>query len=487
MRKMLILCVMVIFAAGLSAGRIVRINSLPQGSVTALMEEGFDITSVDMVRGYTDVMVPEEMIPELELRFPDIEVMPLEWGELLAENSKNAGYYYSPDENLAFWCTLAADHSDLADTPVNIGQSYLGEDIYMIQLTSPIGDSDYKPPILFNSLIHAREPGGNSVVIDFAMWLTDNYDGGDTRAAWILDNTTLYIVPIANPDGYAYNLPSGGYHRKNMNFTLGDGVDLNRNWGYEWGYDNIGSSPKPSDDTYRGTAPFSEPETQVLRDFILSVNPIALMNYHTYGGYLLFPYSYNNSATPDQTTFQAWGSAMTSYNGYYAGRCGQALGYNANGDQVDWSYSGNGMQGIMAFTPEVGDNGFWGGQNDTTLIEEFCEDCRYMNIWLCMTAPGFTGITGESIEPLLAVGQVTPNPVVGLASFSLSVSGSGCADLAIYDTTGRIIADLPTDELVSGENQILWNVPAGTPSGLYIIRARGADGTTGAGRFTLLR
>ena len=63
--------------------------------------------------------------------------------------------------------------------------------------------------------------------------------------------------------GYVYNMEhshgSTG-HRKNMNFTLGDGVDLNRNWGYMWGYDNTGSSGSPTSETYRGTSAFSEPE-----------------------------------------------------------------------------------------------------------------------------------------------------------------------------------------------------------------------------------
>lgn len=490
MRKMLLVCLLLLMFTTVSANRIVRIHSLPMGSVSALMDEGFDVTSVDMARGYTDVMVPEETIPELELRFHDIEVMPREWGELLRENSRNAGYYYSIDENQAFWCNLAATYGDLADTPSTIGQSYLGEDIYMVRLTSPVGDADYKPVIFFNALVHAREPGGNSVLIDFAMWLTDNYDGGDTRAAWILDNTTLYFVPICNPDGYAYNLPGGGYHRKNMNFTLGDGVDLNRNWSYQWGYDNYGSSPDPYDETYRGPSPASEAETQVLSSFITSVAPIAAMNYHTYGGYLLYPWSYNNGSTPHQSTFSSWASAMTSYNSYEYGHCGEVLNYPANGDQGDWFYGGNSMQAILGFTPEVDDNGFWGSQSDSSAIAAFCAECRYMNIWLCLTAPGFTGTAGESvtaIEPILSVGGVAPNPVIGLASFTLNIPGSGCSALAVYDTSGRLVDELPTDDLMTGENQVHWDVPSSVPSGVYIIRATGADGVSGTGRFTLLR
>ena len=40
------------------------------------------------------------------------------------------------------------------------------------------------------------------------------------------------------------------------------GVDLNRNYGYKWGYDNSGSSNYTGDETYRGPYAFSEPETQ---------------------------------------------------------------------------------------------------------------------------------------------------------------------------------------------------------------------------------
>jgi len=43
------------------------------------------------------------------------------------------------------------------------------------------------------------------------------------------------------------------------------GVDLNRNYGYKWGYNNDGSSDDLCDESYRGSAPFSEPETAAIR------------------------------------------------------------------------------------------------------------------------------------------------------------------------------------------------------------------------------
>ena len=487
MKVLIALITIIIFIPAVSADRLVRVHDVIPGTVQQLLCDGYDVANVNIRLGYADLMIPEREVDQLSLRFTDYELLPREWGELLPENAKSVGYYYSPEENWLFWCTLAASYTDLVDTPVTIGQSYQSRDIYMIKMTSPAG-SGYKPPIYFSSLIHGREPGSNSVLIDFAMWLTSNYDGGDTMAAWILDNTTVYFVPIANPDGYEYNMPNGGNQRKNMNWTEGDGVDLNRNWGYMWGYDDYGSSGNPWDQTYRGTEAFSEPETQVQRDFITAIQPIAAMNYHTYGGLLIYPWGYINSPTPDQSTFEAWGAAMTSYNGYEYGRAGEII-YMVNGEQNDWCYGGNSMQGILAFTPEVDDNGFWGGQNDTTLIEEFCAECRYMNIWLCMTAPGYVGIgedEGVSIEPILSLGAVYPNPVVSSAVFTLTAPGSTGVNVIVYDISGRVVYNI-NGEFLSGENTVIWDVTDDIAAGVYILRATDSNGFTASRRFTVLK
>jgi hypothetical protein len=213
------------------------------------------------------------------------------------------------------------------------------------------------------------------------------------------------------------------------------------------------------------------------------------MNYHTYGGYLLYPWGYINSGTPDQSTFQSWGAAMTSYNGYSYGRAGQLL-YPVNGEQNDWFYGGNSMQGILSFTPEVDDNGFWGGQNDTTLIADFCEECRYMNIWLCMTAPGFVGISEEEgleSAPVLDIGSVTPNPVYSVAAFSVTVPISTQVEIAVYDTAGRIVDVLGNGQLSEGENSLTWAVPEDMATGVYLLRAADNTGNVVSRRFTVLR
>jgi hypothetical protein len=481
-----VLAVALLLAGISNADRIVRLHSdMPSVMIEDLRADGLDIATANLRAGYVDVILPDREIDQAALYTDKYEVMPLEWGTLLEESRGNAGFYYSWEENNAFWATLAVQHSDLVDTPVSIGSTFQGRAINMVLITSNSGG--FKPAIVFTALTHAREPGGNSVLIDWANWLTTNY-GTDTMATWILNNTRIYIVPIVNLDTYILNCnPAGGMLRKNQRPP--DGVDLNRNFPYQWGYDNIGSSPDQYDETYRGASAGSEPETQAVMNFIDSIDPIAQMCYHAYGGYLIRPWNYNTSNTPDEATYLAWSGAMTQYNGYTHGQCGEVLGYTSNGDADDWGYwSGGSHPRNMIFTPEVADNGFWGGQSDSTIISTICSQCRYMNIWLCMTAPGFVGIEGSegaTVPGSFSLGSVTPNPVTGSANVVLTLP-SPDATLAIYDLTGHVISTVGAGSLRTGENWIQFSMPSSAPSGVYILRAA-SGGAVSESRFTVLR
>ncbi len=141
----------------------------------------------------------------------------------------------------------------------------------------------------FFLLIHAREGAGLMSVIYFMYYLLENY-GSDPEVNYLVDSREMYFVPIINADGYVYNQLTnpggGGMWRKNRK-DVGNGcygVDNNRNFGYMWGYDNIGSSPDPCAIDYRGTAAFSELENQAIRDFCNNHNFLIANNYHAYLG-----------------------------------------------------------------------------------------------------------------------------------------------------------------------------------------------------------
>jgi hypothetical protein len=85
----------------------------------------------------------------------------------------------------------------------------------------------------------------------------------------------LDILPLANPDGLA---------RGSRQFA--DGVDPDRNWGgTDWKTDAYDSNA-----VFRtglgGPEPFSEPETQVLANWVLATRPAFIVNYHSAGGFM---------------------------------------------------------------------------------------------------------------------------------------------------------------------------------------------------------
>lgn len=474
MRKILVVALLLVLSMVMNADRLIRIPMQADSDFTIVRDMGYEIAAGSRADGYVDILVNQRFVDETMKRYPEARLLPLEWSELVPMDGRNEmGYYYGPNENALFWAELAVAN-DMVDTPTSYGTSYEGRDLYFVRITNAGTDA---PAILFTALTHAREPGSNSVVIDWAQWLTTEY-GSDTMAKFILDNAQIYIIPIVNPDAYEYNNPSGGNQRKNMNFSAGgDGVDLNRNYSFQWGYDDTGSSPDPSAQTYRGTGPLSEPETLAQTQWIDSIEPLGGFHYHTYGGYLIFPWGYINSPTPHQSTFESWGNQMAEQNGYQVGRGGQIL-YPVNGDAVDWSYGETTHDPMLFYTPEVDDDGFWGSQNDTTLIVTNNIECRYMNKLLCMNLLSTVGIeegTSAQFEGTAMELSLGSNPVSAVLSYT--VTGAVPTSMSVLDVTGRVVA------APSGGN---WVIPASLQNGIYFLHA-GNGIQTVSQRFTVLR
>ena len=248
-----------------------------------------------------------------------------------------------------------------------IGMSGLGQPIYAVRFSDNPEVDEGEPAVLFTGLHHAREPIGPHILLYTMEQMAGQY-GVDAGITALINEREIWFVPVLNPDGYLYiestNPLGGGLWRKNLrdNQDGSFGVDLNRNYGYFWGFDDVGSSPDPGSETYRGPGPFSEPETQAVRDFCLARPNIKIaVNYHSYSNLMLYPWGYEASYTPDQALFAAIADSAVSFNGYAPGP-GWGL-YLTNGDSDDLLY---GDLGILSFTPEVGSSpgvppfdGFW--------------------------------------------------------------------------------------------------------------------------------
>jgi hypothetical protein len=237
-------------------------------------------------------------------------------------------------------------------------------------LSFVISDQDEdstEPRILYNALHHAREPASLSGLIFYMWYLLENYET-NAEIKYLVDHTQLFFVPCVNPDGYIYNQTTepegGGLWRKNRRDNGSNyGVDLNRNYGGHWGYDDQGSSASSASETYRGSGPFSEPETQSIKALCIKENFSISLNYHTYGNLLIYPWGYDyNIYTPDSMEFAEMAKLMTQDNSFVYGTGNQTVGYITNGDSDDWMYGNTEEKAkIFSMTPELGPRsyGFW--------------------------------------------------------------------------------------------------------------------------------
>ncbi|MGH3432937.1 MAG: M14 family zinc carboxypeptidase [Thermocrispum sp.] len=191
---------------------------------------------------------------------------------------------------------------------------------------------DGRPVFLIMGVHHAREWPSGELTMEFAYDLVRNY-GTDDRITELLQRARVLVVPVVNVDGFEKSVndgmlidlraidnggtaailgtPGNAYKRKNCrivdgqaplagecavlpsNGGFGTGIDLNRNYGGFWG--GPGAAAEFVDPTYRGAGPFSEPETQNIRELVSSRQVTTLITNHTFSNLVLRP----NGVKPD--------------------------------------------------------------------------------------------------------------------------------------------------------------------------------------------
>ena len=287
------------------------------------------------------------------------------------------GDYHSYAEMLQVLNYIAAEYPEITRL-YNIGESWetinQGADRYIWAMKIS-DDPDTEDPeegdVLITGVHHAREVITVEIPLYYIDYLTENY-GTDPQVTYLVNNREIWLVPMMNPDGH-YEVQTGNsMWRKNRNhngslFEFQWGVDPNRNYSYEWGYDNFGSSPFKFMETYRGPSPMSEPENQAIGDLFAAHDFTISLSYHSYGRLFLFPWSYRNLNTDDHDTFCEIGMEATKYNNYTYGNPKMGVIYNCNGEMDDFVY---GEHGGFGFTGEVGTS-FWPPDSQIpTLCEE---------------------------------------------------------------------------------------------------------------------
>ena len=336
----------------------VTLPAADRAARTALVEAGIAIDAVGPGT-VTTVVDSAGLARLLKQGLEPLSVTPLDFPP--SDND-----YHNYAEMLDAIQAAANAHRDIVRV-TTAGLSLEGRAIPAVKISDdPDLDDPTEPAVLFMALTHAREHLTVEMALAVIELFTARY-GVDPALTNLVNQREIWVLPNVNPDGGEYDVAAGYYlyWRKNRR-PNGDGsygVDLNRNYGYRWGGE--GSSPYPSSETYRGPAAFSEPETQVVRDFALAHPDItAAITFHTYGELILYPYGYTYLDQPpdmdpdDLRAFVRLGDQMASTNGYTSQQASDL--YTTSGDAVDWLY---GAQGIFAFTfemyPKTGNPGFY--------------------------------------------------------------------------------------------------------------------------------
>ena len=311
-----------------------------------------------------------------------------------------AGAENLPSGNRATYRELADYESELkalvADYPEVVKQVILpkttieGRTIDGVEIAADVNRPEDGRPVYFVvANHHAREWPASEAAMEFAHLLAKGY-GSDTRITDLLKKVRVVIVPVLNKDGFnasreasktysprdrcgeflgyencaefetVEGVPLGGnaaYRRKNCRgliFPVGtpcelqNGVDPNRNYGEGWG--GIGASMNPYAQTYRGTGPWSEPETQAIHEYTQRRQITNLITLHNVAALVLRPPGRKaDGLAPDEPLLKELGDKMAEATGY-SSQYGWQL-YDTSGTTEDWNYA---AAGTLGYTIEVG-------------------------------------------------------------------------------------------------------------------------------------
>jgi hypothetical protein len=311
---------------------------------------------------------------------------------------------------------LAKKHGDLVELFEMKRPSLEGRTIYGIEISADVKNHDDGKPIFYiDALHHAREWPASEYTMIYAHYLVEGF-GKDPQITSLLKRLRVIVVPIVNVDGFDYSRESvfsltqsvrdktdlmggvngfEGYWRKNRRSPTGVtvpvaqrnpdawGVDPNRNYAYLWGDQQGGSSGDVYDQTYRGTAPFSEPETQNVRDIILGRNITAVLTNHTYQASVLRA---GGGEAPEDRILESIGDRMAEVLGY---KNAPSVGYPTTGTTDDWAYA---AMAAIGYTIEHGSLGFHPAYADEvgaftnqhmeafTILAEVAADPKYHSV-----------------------------------------------------------------------------------------------------------
>lgn len=235
--------------------------------------------------------------------------------------------------------------------------------ILSVVLSDHPGQISDRPAILITGGHHAREPLSVEICLHLVAEICRNYQNESKVTHW-LQTLEIWVIPVVNPDGYSLIFDTNAQHRfwrKNLRdnnengyFDVAvDGVDLNRNYGFNW---ELSGSTEFSSPFYRGPAPFSEIEIKTIKDLVEKRQFALIIDFHSFGESVLYPWS-NFTEPPDRELLTGLAGEIARQirncrdSDFY-----DTIPLDAQMSQSSvWHY---GQHGIPAFIIESGDTWF---------------------------------------------------------------------------------------------------------------------------------
>ena len=442
MKPIFLTLAVILFSFPLFAGQrmVARIDFPSPATLERFVNEGADIAAYKP-GVWLDLVLTQSQFDLLPKEFPCLRVTQTE--AQLKSNllpTKDIPGYRNYDQMLTELNQLQNEYPNLMQVS-SIGESwgsiYAGEgishyqnfdhEIWAVKVSANAQLDEDEPAFYFVGEHHAREPLSTETCMGILIHLLENY-GTDPVVTGILDTSEVWIVPLLNPDGHKIVLQqTDTWWRKNLRDNNGDlifnnpsygqgpdGVDLNRNYSWHWGY--ASATDDQNSVTYHGPEAFSEPETQALRDFLLSKPFLAGIGYHTYGEYVLYPFGYMNGiAAPDQAELASLAEDIATllpslYGGTYAPGPSWGL-YPVSGSFDDWMY---GETGAFAYTIEMGTQFIPPAHLVPQIVQHQVDGAltllqRKNRKTLCGHITDAT--TGEPLSALVLIGGIDDQPV----------------------------------------------------------------------------
>ncbi len=359
---------------------VVRLENPSQKDIAYFSGEKFDIASYKK-NSYIDLVVTKKVYDALSQKGYNLKITQTESEIKSNLNSKNIDGYRTYQDMLSELQTIATEHPDICQL-YDIGDSWgkiyseegysfydnYNHDIWALKISDNPSQEEDEPNIYYIGEHHAREPISMEMVMKIIEHLVNGY-GNDTEITQNINNKQIWCVPLLNPNGHKIVIEQTDvWWRKNIrdnnedhqfsnqenNNNGPDGVDPNRNYGFQWG--DVGASDNVNDQTYHGPEPFSEPNIQAIKALIDAHKFVAGISYHSYSEAVLYPLGYaNNTVAPDHDALADLATSMANAipginSAHYTPEQSWEL-YPCMGTSDDYFY---GQDRAFAYTIELG-------------------------------------------------------------------------------------------------------------------------------------